>query len=265
MTRGTAARYGTEEFRQIAERATILRCEVGSGAHGIAIPGTDDRDEMGLCIEPPSHVIGLREFEQYIRRTAWARGGEHEPSQAGDLDLVVYSLRKWMRLALNGNPSILLLLFAPDSACQVLEPAAVRLRENAGKIISQQSGFRFLGYLHSQREKLLGIRSPEVHRLDLVQKYGYDTKFAAHAVRLGMQGIQLMQTGRLQLPMSEWDAEFVRTIKTGRYRRVEDVLDEISRLARELEEAIQVSELQAAPDREWADEYLVSVYRELWG
>ena len=32
----------------------------------------------------------------------------------GDLDVVIYSARKWARLALSGNPSVLLLLFVPD-------------------------------------------------------------------------------------------------------------------------------------------------------
>ena len=37
-------------------------------------------------------------------------------SGAGDLDLVIYSLRKWARLAAQGNPTVLLLLFVPDDA-----------------------------------------------------------------------------------------------------------------------------------------------------
>ncbi len=54
---------------EIAEQGTILRVLVGSGVHGTAIDGQDDRDEMGICIEPPDHVIGLLRFEQYVVRT----------------------------------------------------------------------------------------------------------------------------------------------------------------------------------------------------
>lgn len=54
---------------EIAEQGTILRVLVGSGVHGTAIDGQDDRDEMGICIEPPDHVIGLQRFEQYVFRT----------------------------------------------------------------------------------------------------------------------------------------------------------------------------------------------------
>src|SRR6478736_904721 len=61
--------HGSDEFREIAEQATILRVLVGSGVHGTAVEGQDDRDEMGICVEPPEYVVGLRSFEQYIFRT----------------------------------------------------------------------------------------------------------------------------------------------------------------------------------------------------
>jgi uncharacterized protein len=37
----------------------VLRVQVGSGVHGTSIDGQDDRDEMGLCLEPPQFVTGL--------------------------------------------------------------------------------------------------------------------------------------------------------------------------------------------------------------
>jgi hypothetical protein len=54
---GTFTEYGD---RDIAVRGEILRSVVGSGVHGIAIEGTDDHDEMGVFVEPPGSVVGLR-------------------------------------------------------------------------------------------------------------------------------------------------------------------------------------------------------------
>ena len=51
--------HASEEARRIAERGTVLRGQVGSGVHGTAVSGQDDRDEMGLCLEPPEFVTGL--------------------------------------------------------------------------------------------------------------------------------------------------------------------------------------------------------------
>ncbi len=79
------------------------------------MPGTDDRDEMGVCIEDISSVVGFKEFEQFIYRTAAKREQKLDaPSAPGDLDLCIYSLRKYLRLALQGNPSVILLLFVKD-------------------------------------------------------------------------------------------------------------------------------------------------------
>jgi hypothetical protein len=53
----------------IAESGMMLRVLVGSGVHGTAISGQDDRDEMGICVEPHNTVIGLDRFEHYEFRT----------------------------------------------------------------------------------------------------------------------------------------------------------------------------------------------------
>ena len=100
-----------------AERCTILRGLVGSTVHGLNVnDGIEDRDEMGICVEPLEEAMALwAPFEQFIYRSAAEREGREDArSIAGDLDLTIYSLRKWMRLALKGNPTILLLLFTPD-------------------------------------------------------------------------------------------------------------------------------------------------------
>ena len=78
----------------------ILRATVGSVVHGLSNPGTDDRDEMGVCVEPPEYLLGFRRFEHFVFRTQ----PEGEPSGPGDLDLTIYGLRKYCRLALQGQP-----------------------------------------------------------------------------------------------------------------------------------------------------------------
>jgi hypothetical protein len=155
--------------RAVAERGTILRTQVGSGVHGVTV-ADDDRDEMGICIEPPEYVIGLRRFEQYEYRTQpqGVRSGK------GDLDLTVYSLRKWLRLALQGNPTVLLPLFVPES--EVVEQTDVGrfLRAHPELVLSRRAGHRFIGYLRSQRARLLGLRGRHTNRPELVDAHGFD-------------------------------------------------------------------------------------------
>src|SRR4051812_18738747 len=118
------------------DQNTILRCLVGSGVHGTNIEGYDDRDETGICLENPETLIGLNNFEQYQYRTQ----PEGVRSGYGDLDLTIYSARKWLRLALKGNPSILLPMFVPSENLIICTPEGYDLRENVDKIISKQAG-----------------------------------------------------------------------------------------------------------------------------
>lgn len=41
----------------------------------------------------------------------------------------------------------------------------------------------------------------QTNRPELVAEHGYDTKFAMHALRLGAQGVELLTTGRITLPV----------------------------------------------------------------
>jgi hypothetical protein len=120
----------------IVEQGTILRATVGSTVHGLHHGGQDDRDEMAVFIEPAEYLIGLRlarkqgarnpyRFEHWVERTQ----PEGARSGPGDLDLVAYSLREYVRLALKGHPTVLLLLFVPDELTLVETPLGQRLRQ----------------------------------------------------------------------------------------------------------------------------------------
>jgi len=143
-----------DRARGIAEHGLILRGLVGSTVHGLSNPGTDDRDEMGVCIEPPEYVIGLRGFEHYISRSK----PEGVPSGPGDLDLTIYGLRKFCCLALKGSPTVLLLFFIEGEHLLQRTQAGAELQALAPSFLSKRIGRAFLGYLGAQRRSLLGER-----------------------------------------------------------------------------------------------------------
>lgn len=262
----TVGKHATEEKRRIAEAGTILRCQVGSGVHGTSISGTDDRDEIGVCIEPPDYVIGLRSFEQFEWHSAWDRpGGLRNRSGPGDLDVTVYSARKWMRLALNGNPSVLLPLFVPESEIVTMTPLGEELRALAPAIVSRQAGRRFAGYLEAQRRGLLSHegKGRDVTRPELIEQFGWDTKYGGHMVRLGYQGVELLETGRITLPMPEPQRAVVREIRLGRVP-MEDALKAAEDLEARLRDLTETSPLRAEPDRDAANIWLCGAYERAW-
>jgi predicted nucleotidyltransferase len=238
----------------MVDQTTILRGLVGSTVHGLGVAAQDDRDEMGICVEPWEHYFGMRpRFEQLVHRTQ----PEGVRSGPGDLDLVVYSLAKWARLALNGNPTILLLLFLPKDAILVDTPAGAALRKMAPHFVSSAIYDRYLGYMSKQRHRLTNkVKMPS--RPELVAQYGFDTKYAGHLIRLGYQGIELAETGKLTLPMPEPTRSHIVAIRTGKHTEAE-VLDE----ARGLEErllALRVSKPLPPPGREAVERFVLDTY-----
>ena len=249
---------------------------------------------MGIAVEPPDRVIGFTAFEQHIHRTAEERlrhnpaadqryRGRTPPSQAGDLDLTVYSLRKFAKLAANGNPTVQILLFVEPL---FESPWGARLRENASLFASREAGARFLGYLQAQRERLLGQRGQlRVTRTELIERHGYDTKFAMHAVRLGYQGVEYLETGRLTLPM-EAGREYCMSVRLGDIPlpEVVDVLEDLEKqlcvltygrktlpetAAGRRDYSKGTSRLPERADRQRLDQLLVEIYtgvwKEVWG
>ena len=209
--------YGNVE---LAQRHLILRTVVGSGVHGIAIPGTDDFDEMSVFIEPVGCVIGTDEPMDIVTYRTKPEGERSEP---GDVDLSMYSLRKYLRLAAVGNPTALLPLWCPREDVIHMNATGADLRKLRGAFMSQQSVERFLGYMHAQHEAMMGRgrRNRVPNRPELVEKYGWDVKYGAHALRLAYQGRDICLTGELPLPLPEEQRRRVLDVKRGKVPRQE--------------------------------------------
>jgi uncharacterized protein len=256
---------GDDSHRLIAEQTTILRGLVGSTVHGLVLSGADDRDEMGVCVEPRRYVVGFGKFEHWVYRSAAEREGfPGARSQAGDLDLTVYSLRKWARLALQGNPTVLLLLYLPSDALVTRTNAGEQLQKLAPAFASRQAGKRFLGYLEAQRQRLVGERGQrDVNRVELVEQFGYDTKYAMHMLRLGHQGVEFLESGRLTLPMREPVRSHLMNVRQGRSNLAE-VLAECTELELRLGALLDSSPLPLEPDLKTVESFVMDTYAAAW-
>lgn len=246
--------------RDVALENEILRVEVGSTAHGIGT-GSDDVDLMGVYIETPQQLLGIAPaVGHYVSRTQ----PEGARSGPGDVDLTLYSLRKFLRLATAGNPTVLIVLYG--AAVHASTPLGQRLRALAPAIVSRRAGYRFLGYLDGQRERLAGggRQSRVPYRPELVDRYGYDVKYASHAVRLGLQGVELVTTGHLTLPMRDGDRALCRDVKQGRYS-YSDALSIIDRTRQELVDVVEDGGvMRDNPDLHAVNAFAVSAHQEHW-
>lgn len=193
----------------------ILMCEVGSTAHGTGIPGGEDHDEIGVVIESIDEVVGLGEgFPTVMQRTQ----PEGSRSGPGDVDRTLHSLRRFLKLAASGNPSILMVLWAP---VEMSTPLGDELRALGPEFIGRHIIPRYRGYMQSQAQRLLGLRGGGHGRrggggrTELIEQYGFDTKYAMHAARLGFQCQELLTTGGMKLPIEGEPADWLRKVRYG--------------------------------------------------
>ena len=93
-------------------------------------------------------------------------------------------------------------------------------------------------------KRLLGQKGQKnVHRAELEDRHGYDTKYAMHVIRLYGEAKELMEHGRITLPRPNRD-ELIE-IRRGKYS-----LAEIRELGAQLEsEALAAQATSPLPDK----------------
>lgn len=244
---------------------TMLLVEVGSTAHGTGLPGGEDHDEMGLVVETANQIFGLdgRGFQNVMHRTQ----PEGTRSGPGDTDRSLYSLRTFLRLAAGGNPSILMVFWAP-----VLHstPTGDALRELGGAFIGRSFIPRYRGYMQGQAERLLGVRGSQGHgrrggggRDELIAEHGYDTKYAMHCARLGFQCQELLRTRKLDLPMQGEAADWLRAVRRGDIS-FEDWWERCLSLDTELVRLAADTSLPELPDYQLIEAFSVKTHLQWW-
>lgn len=90
-----------------------------------------------------------------------------------------------------------------------------------------------------------------------------NTKFAMQVFRLGVQGVELLTTGRITLPVPQPHREHLRAVRRGEVPLAQ-VLAEIDALAAELASLRTTSPLPEEPDRAWVDAWLHRSHLRHW-
>jgi uncharacterized protein len=229
----------------------------GSALHGAKVIGTDDTDIYGVYVEKPELILGLDKFEHFVYSTA----AQDVRNTATDVDITLYSLRKYAALACKGNPTALHFLFAEN---QVSGSEWNELLPEIKKcLLSKAACKQFTGFVDAQMGRLLGTRGrgKKGQRPELEAEFGFDVKAAMHAVRLLHECIELMYTGRISLPRPE--RKMLVAIRTGLWS-LDSVSSEVNRLFQKLETARQQSKLPDEPDLIGLGEAISQFYLKHW-
>ncbi len=232
------------------EDHSILVGYRGSIAHGMYVPkereGIDDKDVMGIIIPPQKFFYGLGKFEQIdVFVDEW--------------DFVLYEIRKMFSLLTKANPNVLSLLWLDKTDYIKITPHGQRIIDNRDLFSTKRAFHSFGGYAHSQ---LSQMTRGEFHgymgekRKELVQKHGYDTKNAAHLIRLLRMGKEFLLDGILNV--KRHDSSELIDIKTGLWS-LEKVHEYADRELAYLNEAYLKSTLPSQPDTGKIDNLLVDI------
>ena len=237
----------------------ILSGYRGSIAHGTYVPpknplSTDDKDAMAICVPPPQYYLGLREYG--------SRGTVE--IKVNEWDIVVYEIKKMIRLLSQGNPNVLMMLWLEPNHYLCREPAGQLLLSHRSLFVGKHVYRSFVGYAVAQSRKMeqfnkMGYMGAK--RKKLVQQYGYDTKNASHLIRLLRMGIEFLNDGEMYV--MRHDAPELTAIKQGEWS-LDKVKEESERLFQVAEQAYLQSKLPANPDKEKVSTLCEDIIRTAW-
>jgi predicted nucleotidyltransferase len=217
------------DLEKFWETRAIYLVRSGSHAYGTNTP-TSDVDTRGVCIPPDEYILGLREWEQFEDK---------------ERDTTIYSLHKFVRLALNCNPNIVELLHVRDEDILNTTESGRYLRDHRSLFVTKRAFKTFGGYAYAQLQMIQkGKTAKHGSHVGLVEQFGYDTKNAMHLIRILRMGCEILQSGLVQTFRP--DHEELLSIRQGAWT-MEQVLQETERLNERLKLAVETSPLPDEP------------------
>jgi predicted nucleotidyltransferase len=206
-------------------RSLALLVQSGSRAYGIEQAGSDD-DYLGVFVSPLRSFVSL--------------DGPGPDTLAGnDPDFTLHEIGKFCRLALKGNPAILETLWNPNLlACDAWGRELISIRS---KCLHRGSLKVYVEYAQAQLKKM--VKGSGLH----AKGGSYNGKFGAHLVRLLHAGIQLAETGEVQVRASPTLAGTLMEIRTAK-RSMNDVMQMSHPLLEKLGKLSEANTLPIRPD-----------------
>lgn len=213
---------------------------------------TSDWDIRGVTLAPKSYWVG-------------ARGFDHVEAPVADsgLDIVIYDLRKWLAMVVNVNPNVVETLYVAPESDFVLRSAEAWswIRERTLPLISRRAHAGYHGYATSQIKKMVVKQGNKTGRREIVDQFGFDSKFAMHGFRLAGQGLELLSKGTMTFPRP--DAAHLRKIRDGKIYGVDETercISDWEAQAAMLDAAVESSVLPKGANFEAYDRLLIDVY-----
>jgi predicted nucleotidyltransferase len=243
--------------REMALKNLIYKIRIGSQMYGTLVE-TSDEDVGGLFIPDKKYVLGIHKIEQVELSQKTSKTIRN---QKGDIDFVLYALPKFIILCLANNPNIIEYLYAPENCKLITSHWSDELVANRHLFLSKKSYHTFKGYAYAQRQKLMVKKENMTGRTELAEKFGYDTKFASHLIRLLLECQQLLIEKTITFPLPQ--NNLVRDIKLGQYD-LNWVLNKADELEKLIDLAYTTSDLQHSAQIDKINNLQIFLLEHFW-
>lgn len=243
----------TNEQLPWLQARTILLVTAGSYSYGTNTE-TSDRDYKGVCIPPIDYYFGLHSFHEYRQST-----GKNFQASAGDVEVTIMHITKFVNQAMQGIPNNIEMLFVRPEDRLKVTPLGQMLIDHRHLFLSKRVFKRFGGYARSQIQKLKTKRQNKTGRQDLVEKYGYDTKFFMHSIRLLTSAIEILETGDFQTYRP--NRQLLLDCRNGKYS-FEEALEMAEMYDEQLRQAYERSPLPSKVDFKKINQLLISIHQQ---
>lgn len=169
----------------------ILKIRSGSHLYGTNTPDSD-QDYLGIFLNTKDEILGLQNSEELTDNTVSKADNGRNTKDA--VDCKYYELRKFCRLAMNGNPTVLEILFVnPENILEITEEGK-ELLSLKSEFISQRIYDSFMGYAISQKKKAF-IKAEHIEDLITLSKYLDTIEYNESTDVITSKGIGLLKHG----------------------------------------------------------------------
>lgn len=142
-------------------QALIFLGRRGSEAYDLVMDkGPDrvqDRDLIGVCVPPITYYLGLQQWESAERIE-------------GEWDIVLFEVRKFVRLLMQQNPNVLEAIWVHDEDVLSRSVEGSVLIGNRDIFRQDSARDRFLGYANGQLQKMTAFDKQAMEHLDYLEK-----------------------------------------------------------------------------------------------
>jgi predicted nucleotidyltransferase len=191
---------------------------MGSHAYGTATD-TSDIDLYGFCLPPLDHIFPhtkghVEGFGPKPERFEHMQIANISMPGEKVYDLTIYSIQKYFNLLAGQSPNTIDSIWTPHNCIAQITEAGQLVRDNRKLFLTRHCYDSLRGFASQNIGKAFDKTKQDSKRREVVEKYGFDVKAAAHIVRLTEECYDLLTTGEMDMQKSK---EVVKAIRRGEW------------------------------------------------